>query len=132
MVERRLLPIGKASFRELVRIRDACCSLTGTMFFSCEAAHIVPESRPDVSRQRPDLGVRSVVLFQYDSSWSNLILQVYRAILGLRDEEPIGEMFQASAGLLLRPDLHKAFDNLDISFYYKVGGIFLPSSHMTC
>jgi len=36
-------------------------------------------------------------------------------------------MFQASAGLLLRPDLHKAFDNLDISLYYKVGTSILPS-----
>jgi hypothetical protein len=57
--------------------------------------------------------------------------QVYRAILGLRDEEPVSEMFQASAGLLLRPDLHKAFDNLDISRYYKVGTRTLPMTYDT-
>lgn len=28
-----------------------------------------------------------------------------------------------------RPDLHKAFDNLDISFYHKVGQNILPSPH---
>jgi hypothetical protein len=55
--------------------------------------------------------------------------QVYRAMLGLRDEEPVSEMYQASAGMLLRPDLHKAFDNLDISFYHKVGQNILPGRH---
>jgi hypothetical protein len=46
--------------------------------------------------------------------------QVYRAILGLRENEPVSEMYHASAGLLLDPALHKAFDRLVFSFYYRV------------
>jgi hypothetical protein len=49
-----------------------------------------------------------------------MAIQVYRAILGLRENEPVGEMYHASAGLLLDPALHKAFDRLDFSFYYRV------------
>ena len=49
-----------------------------------------------------------------------MFIQVYRAILGLRENEPVGEMYHASAGLLLDPALHKAFDRLDFSFYYRV------------
>jgi hypothetical protein len=49
-----------------------------------------------------------------------MYIQVYRAILGLRENEPVGEMYHASAGLLLDPALHKAFDRLDFSFYYRV------------
>ena len=55
--------------------------------------------------------------------------QVYCAILGLRDEEPVSKMDQASAGILKRPDLHKAFNNLDISFYHKVGQSIFPGRH---
>jgi hypothetical protein len=40
-------------------------------------------------------------------------------------------MFQASAGLLLRPDLRKALDSLDISIYYKVGASILPNPYNT-
>ena len=41
-------------------------------------------------------------------------------MLGLRDNEPVGEKFHASAGLLLEPKLHKAFDRMELSFYCKV------------
>jgi hypothetical protein len=52
------------------------------------------------------------------------MLQVYRAIIGLRETEPVNEMYEASAGLLLRNDMHKLFDNLELSFYFKVSANF--------
>jgi hypothetical protein len=33
-------------------------------------------------------------------------------------------MYEASAGLLLRNDIHKLFDNLELSFYFKVSASF--------
>ncbi|RSH82996.1 hypothetical protein EHS25_005706 [Saitozyma podzolica] len=41
---------------------------------------------------------------------------VYQSILGLDYDPP---MFAPSAGLLLRQDLHHAFDRLELSFLYK-------------
>ncbi|ORY21686.1 hypothetical protein BCR39DRAFT_52162 [Naematelia encephala] len=43
-------------------------------------------------------------------------LDVYENILGIQNEVPI---FYASCGLLLRDDLHHAFDRLECSFYLK-------------
>ena len=57
--------------------------------------------------------------------------QVFRSIIGLRDTEPVNEMYEASAGLLLRNDIHKLFDNLELSFYFKVGMSFCPSHNIT-
>ena len=53
---------------------------------------------------------------------SSLILltpftQVYQRILQIDHEPP---QFDVSFGLLLRDDLHHAFDRLEWSFYYKV------------
>lgn len=45
------------------------------------------------------------------------ILQIYRELLQITREPP---MFSASSGLLLRDDLHHAFDRLELSFYCKV------------
>lgn len=39
---------------------------------------------------------------------------------------PVSEMLQASAVLLLWPNLHDAFVILDISLYYKFGTKTLP------
>lgn len=44
--------------------------------------------------------------------------QVYEAILGIQNEIPI---FYPACGLLLRDDLHHAFDRLEFSFHIKVG-----------
>jgi hypothetical protein len=33
----------------MVRMRDIHCLVTEEFFIQCEAAHIVPQSRPDVS-----------------------------------------------------------------------------------
>jgi len=52
------------------------------------------------------------------------ISQVFRTIIGLRDTEPVNEMYEGSAGLLLRNDIHKLFDNLELSFYFKVSASF--------
>lgn len=49
-----------------------------------------------------------------------MLIQVYRAILGLEDDQPVNEMYQASAGLLLDPQIRKMFDNLDLSFHFNV------------
>jgi hypothetical protein len=46
--------------------------------------------------------------------------QVYEAILGIQNEIPI---FYPACGLLLRDDLHHAFDRLEFSFHVKVGDI---------
>jgi len=57
--------------------------------------------------------------------------QIYRRLLGLRENEPVGEKFQASAGLLLEPKLHKAFDRMELSFYCKASTESLPSRIFT-
>ena len=47
--EKRFLIKPKAGFRNMVRMRDIHCLVTEEFFIQCEAAHIVPQSRPDVS-----------------------------------------------------------------------------------
>lgn len=46
-----------------------------------------------------------------------LYTKVYQRILHIDHEPP---QFDVSFGLLLRDDLHHAFDRLEWSFYYKV------------
>lgn len=44
-------------------------------------------------------------------------VQLYRDILNIRYQPPL---FAVSAGLLLRDDIHHAFDHLELSFYFQV------------
>ena len=44
--------------------------------------------------------------------------QIYEQILSIQNEIPI---FYPACGVLLRDDLHHAFDRLEFSFYSKVG-----------
>ncbi|KIR28467.1 hypothetical protein I309_02772 [Cryptococcus deuterogattii LA55] len=41
---------------------------------------------------------------------------LYRDILNIRYQPPL---FAVSAGLLLRDDIHHAFDHLELSFYFQ-------------
>lgn len=51
-------------------------------------------------------------------------MQVYQNLLNIHREPPL---FSASVGLLLRDDLHHAFDRLEFSFYRKVSIMALQS-----
>lgn len=44
-------------------------------------------------------------------------VQLYRDILNIPYPPPL---FAVSAGLLLRDDIHHAFDRLELSFYFQV------------
>jgi hypothetical protein len=46
--------------------------------------------------------------------------QVYQRLLGVPPDLPV-PIFNVQFGLLLRKDLHRAFDRLDFSFYVKEG-----------
>lgn len=83
-------------FRGMVRARDIHCLISGEFMLDCEAVHIVPKDRE----------------------------AVYRDLLKLRENEPVGQKFSASAGILLEPKLRKAFDRLEMSFYYKEGVMY--------
>lgn len=97
--------------------RDSTCLVTDVMYSYCTACHIVPLSRPDVSatgtswehpRQFPE----------YQHTQALLILRkVYQLILGINRDPPL---YKTSAGLLLRDDLHHAYDRLEWSLYYDV------------
>lgn len=82
--------------------RDGTCLVTDSDYTSCTASHIVPYSRLDVC-------VSSAVFAD--------LLQIYEDILRIGNLIPV---FYASSGVLLRDDLHHAFDRLELSFYYKV------------
>lgn len=47
---------------------------------------------------------------------------VYRLILGINRDPPL---YKTSAGLLLRDDLHHAYDRLEWSLYYKNGSFYV-------
>ena len=76
---------------------------------NCVAAHIVPQSRPDVSDRHGT--VQTVKISDLYST------QLYQKILNIKRRP---NMFDASAGLLLETGLHKAFDRLDWSLYRKL------------
>lgn len=48
---------------------------------------------------------------------NRLFNQLYQSILSIKYQPP---MFSPSAGLLLRDEIHHAFDRLELSFYFKV------------
>lgn len=52
-------------------------------------------------------------------TYSKLIVQVYRTLLGIPQPVP-PPLFEPQFGLLLRKDLHRAFDRLDFSLYETV------------
>ncbi|CAD6586988.1 MAG: hypothetical protein TREMPRED_004619 [Tremellales sp. Tagirdzhanova-0007] len=89
----------------MVSARDGVCLLTGRQPpHRLDAAHIVPQSRPDV----------------------------YRQLLGVRASEDMEVMYNASAGLLLSPGPHSSFDDLEWSLYQRgdsfIVHYFLPAS----
>jgi len=98
----RMTHHAQAGFREELLIRDGACMLTDEVSsLVCDAAHVVPQSRPDVT---------TFAHFQ-------LVLtdtQVYKEVHG----NSYG-MFEASAGLLLQKTFHKSYDALKWSLYQK-------------
>lgn len=79
------------------------------MYTYCTACHIVPFSRPDVRQ----IGKKTNEV---------ITSQIYQEVLGITRDPP---MFKASVGLLLRDDLHHAYDRLEWSLYYR-------ASHPRC
>ena len=75
------------------------------MVTSCNAAHLVPQSRPDAS----------IFFFDLVISAADGPIQVYSTIDGGPDE-----MFSTKAGILLDRDEHGSFEALEWSLYFKV------------
>lgn len=98
----------QSRFREYLIARDCTRLVTDVVFTSCTASHMVPFSRPDVSEQHHTV--------EMHPSLKN-IMKLYQRILNIPYEPP---MFDHSVGLLLRDDLHHAYDQLQWSLYYKV------------
>ena len=89
--------------------------MTDVDYINCTACHIVPFSRPDVSTLHFNLAA-----LHSSSTRSERLSdrnQVYQILLNINREPPL---FSASVGLLLRDDLHHAFDRLEFSLYRKV------------
>ena len=98
--------------------RDGVCLLTDAIFTDCTASHIVPYSRPHVSFCLP-----------FDLDPLIISYQLYQRILDLPFEPPL---FEPSAGLLLREDMHHAFDRLEWSLYHCVRSLlFNPEYFMS-
>ena len=108
-------------FRMAVAVRDSQCLVTDVDYESCTACHIVPQSREDVSLMLQSLPllahilVRTSLELSYGSQMT--IAQLYRTLLSLPRSPPI---FHPSSGLLLEDALHRAYDRLELSFYYEV------------
>ncbi|RSH85393.1 hypothetical protein EHS25_004789 [Saitozyma podzolica] len=83
--------VNQNRFRIAVGVRDGQCLITDVDYESCTACHIVPQSREDL----------------------------YQRILSLPPRAP--PIFQPSSGLLLEDALHRAWDRLEISFYFREG-----------
>lgn len=99
--------------------RDSTCLITDVMYSYCTACHIVPLSRPDVSAT--DTSWTHPRQFRV-SPYADMLIpgKVYRLILGINRDPPL---YKTSAGLLLRDDLHHAYDRLEWSLYYKVSSV---------
>lgn len=94
---------GQAGIREELLIRDGACMITKEISsLVCNAAHIVPQSRLDVS-------MFAHVRFVLSCT------PVYKELQG----DSYG-MFEASAGLLLQETFHESYDALKWSLYLKV------------
>jgi hypothetical protein len=116
-------------FTSDVSTRDACCWLTDAWYTKCDAVHIVPETRRDVSGRpcetrecrhpRRLIGWRSVTPHP----------QVYKEIYGPWK----GERFvdRQTSGILLRRDMHESFDRYEWSLYCSEVGRFGPHSVIT-
>lgn len=97
--------------------RDSTCLVTDVMYSYCTACHIVPLSRPDVSATGTSWE-HPRQFAEYQHTQALLILgKVYQLILGINRDPPL---YKTSAGLLLRDDLHHAYDRLEWSLYYDV------------
>ncbi|KAL6956002.1 hypothetical protein U1Q18_044744 [Sarracenia purpurea var. burkii] len=81
--------------------RDSFCLLTGEDFEDCTAAHILPQSRPEVRWRK--VCCESVSSLPTQCA---LLSQYYCEAMGF---EP-NTLFMPSFGLLVRDDLHHAFD----------------------
>lgn len=81
--------------------------MTGAEAENCTAAHIIPQSRPDVS----DSDLRNT------SHLAAHLPQLYQQVLQLRRNPPL---FSPSSGVLLEDALHRAWDRLQLSFYRHV------------
>ena len=49
----------QTTFREALLARDGCCLLTGVTYTRCTAAHIIPQSRPEVRQLEMSLWLRT-------------------------------------------------------------------------
>lgn len=85
----------RRGFRVALVARDFSCLVTDARYEKCTPCHIIPPSRPDV----------------------------YRDILSIITYPP--PMFDVSAGLLLRDDIHHAFNRLELSLYFHDGIYYL-------
>lgn len=90
-------------------MRDEICVVTGVPGDECEACHIVPNSRPDVSQ------VGGIYAFNQTIAHTVTLLsshQLYDRILGAEQDL---NRYQDWAGLLLASSLHKHFDQIVIA-----------------
>ncbi|KIR31328.1 hypothetical protein L804_06632 [Cryptococcus deuterogattii 2001/935-1] len=88
--------VNQSAFLINLIARDTVCLVTGVHYAQCESVHIVPQSRPDI----------------------------YQALLNIPASIP-PPLFEVQFGLLLRKELHHAWDRLDFSFFVKDDDIFV-------
>jgi hypothetical protein len=122
------VPDAKSRFRLSVIARDSVCLITDEHYDACEAAHIIPQSRPDVSasfiRSPPPISILPAHPATDAITTLIRINQLYHNMLGIPDSIP-PPLFEPEFGLLLRKDLHHSFDRLDFSFYPVVSSSFI-------
>ncbi len=110
----RYQPKPQSRFKEDLVARDSACLITEAHCQQCVAAHIVPQSRKDVS----EVWVSLYRLVDVSSPLITFLVsknaQIYQELLGL-----LVDVFATSAGLLLRTDMHKRYDNYELSLYFK-------------
>lgn len=98
----------QSMFRENIVSRDSACLLSETANIRCQASHLVPKSRRDVSDTLRSADLVTRLIYYY---------QVYQTLLGEDDEV---YPYETSMGILLRNDLHKSYNRYDWSLYCKV------------
>lgn len=93
--------------------RDGRCIVTGVMSSLCDAAHLVPKTRPDV---RTSL-VERRVCERLRGAKAKGTPQIYDLVLG---DDFEGYRYAPSMGVLLGKTEHVAYDKYQWSFYLKV------------